>query len=152
MNKLFTLLFSVWAVTTLSAQYQQIDYKLAELEEKKGIQENLKKLNLEDKTFVLIKEFDDHTERQFIKIQGEKSTFIEVFDDKTTGESSSNVFSGDFIKTEGGYLSFRFNELESQPLPLPLVKSLLATRHKKILYLKDINTGERWIELSAIEN
>jgi hypothetical protein len=39
----------------------------------------------------VFKDEADHTERDFIVIKGNNATYVEVFDDKATGESSSNV-------------------------------------------------------------
>lgn len=151
MKKLSTLFLFLFALSFVSAQYFSVNSRLQSLEDKKGVRENVKNVNLEDTTFVLLKDFEDHSERQFLKINGVNSTYIEVFDDKASGDSTSNVFTGDLEKTESGFLSFRFDKLENEALPMPLVKSLLLTRQKNILYLRDVNTGERWIEESAIK-
>jgi hypothetical protein len=63
---------------------------LDRLEARKGINQNLEKVNIDNKKFVFIKDEADHTERDFIVIKG-NNAYVEVFDDKATGESSSNV-------------------------------------------------------------
>jgi hypothetical protein len=65
---------------------------------KERINQNLEAVNIDNKKFVFIKDEADHTERDFIVIKGNKATYVEVFDDKATGESSSNVFSGDIVR------------------------------------------------------
>ncbi|MEC5394252.1 hypothetical protein [Bergeyella sp. RCAD1439] len=151
MNKLIVALCLITTSMTVSAQYGEIIARLCLLEQKKGLNQELKNENIDHKKFVLIKNFDDHTERLFISINGNQATYAEVFDDKKDGESSSNVFTGDVVRTEANLLSFRFDRLEGSKLALPLTKNLLLTRQKNILYLMDITTKERWIEESALK-
>lgn len=138
------------AFTGLKAQYAAIDARLAELEARRGSRQKLKEENFDSRKFVLIKDFDDHTERQHLIIHGDKATFVEVFDDKSTGQISSNVFTGDVVRTDSQILSFRFDMLEGQKIPLPITKTLMMNKQKKILYLQDINTKERWVDEAAI--
>ncbi|MFP7657789.1 hypothetical protein [Chryseobacterium proteolyticum] len=92
----FGILF--FSALGLKAQYGTLNEILTRLEERKGINQHLENVNIDDKKFVFIKDFDDHTERDFIIIKGNNATYVEVFDDKATGESSSNVFTGDIIR------------------------------------------------------
>src|SRR6201989_1638576 len=82
----------------LKAQYGTLNEILNRLEERKGINQNLESVNIDNKKFVFIKDAEDHTERDFIIIKGNEATYVEVFDDKATGESSSNVFTGDIVR------------------------------------------------------
>ncbi len=82
----------------VKAQYGSLNAILDRLEARKGINQNLEKVNIDNKKFVFIKDEADHTERDFIVIKGNSATYVEVFDDKATGESSSNVFTGDIIR------------------------------------------------------
>lgn len=134
----------------LNAQYGTISAILDQLEERRGINKNLKDVNLDNSKFVLIKEFDDHTERSFIIIQGNLATYVEMFDDKQTGQSTSNVFSGDVVRSQHNIISLRADKLEGQKISMPLTKTLLLTKQKKVLYLIDVNTKERWIEEAAL--
>lgn len=145
------LLFVLLAIFSVSAhaQYNVVNARLERLEANKKTV-GLTDLDISNKKFVLIKDFDDHTERMFITVNGEQATFVEVFDDKATGETASNIFSGDVVKTENSVLSFRFDRLEGKKVALPVAKNLLATKQKKVLYLVDVNNGERWIDESAI--
>lgn len=72
-----------------------------------------------------------------------------MFDDKSNGESSSNVFSGDVVHSKNNIISLRADRLEGEKIPIPITKTLLLTQQKKIRYLIDINSKERWIEESA---
>lgn len=150
MKKLFIGALFFAAFTGLSAQYAAINARLEELEARRGGSQQLKEENFDSRKFVLVKDFEDHTERQHLIVTGDKATFVEVFDDKATGQISSNVFTGDVVRTENQMLSFRFDRLEGQQIPLPLTKTMLMSRQKKILYLQDVNTKERWVDEAAI--
>ncbi|MEG2510328.1 MAG: hypothetical protein RSA74_12845, partial [Chryseobacterium sp.] len=88
----------------------------------------------------------DHTERDFIIMKGNKATYVEVFDDKATGESYSNVFSGDIVRSRKNIISLRADLLENKKVPIPVTKTLLMTRLDDILYLIDVNNKDRWID------
>lgn len=149
MKKIFALLLFISALG-LKAQYGSVNAILDILEAKKGLNKNISNVNIDDVKFVLIKEFADHTERDFIIIKGNKATYVEVFDDKQTGETSSNVFTGDVVRSKNQIVSLRADQLEGKKIPIAITKTFLMTQQKKILYLIDINTKERWIEESSI--
>ncbi|MBL1223161.1 hypothetical protein JET18_20115 [Chryseobacterium sp. L7] len=129
----------------LKAQYGTLNEILNRLEERKGINQNLESVNIDNKKFVYIKDEADHTERDFIIIKGNEATYVEVFDDKATGESSSNVFTGDIVRRKN-ILSLRADKLENKKVPMPVTKTLLLTKQDNILYLIDVNTKARWID------
>lgn len=147
---LFTTLLLIFGTSFVSAQYDGLNEILTVLEERRGINQNLKDVNIDDTKFVLIKDFPDHTERCFIVIKGNKATYVEMFDDKATNQTSSNVFSGDIIRSKHNVISLRADLLEGKKIPIAITKTLLMTKQKKILYLIDINNKERWIEEGAI--
>ena len=149
MKKIFAVLLLISALG-IKAQYGTINAILDRLEEKKGLNKNLSNVVIDDIKFVLIKDFDDHIERNFIVIKGNNATYVEVFDDKQTGETSSNVFSGDIVRSKNEIVSLRADYLEGKKIPIPVTKTFLMTQQKKIIYLIDINTKERWIEENAI--
>lgn len=130
----------------LKAQYGSLNDILTRLEERKGVNQNLEAVNIDNKKFVFINDEADHTERDFIVIKGNKATYVEVFDDKATGESSSNVFSGDIVRNKKNIISLRADLLENKKVPIPFTKTLLLTRQDNILYLIDVNTKARWID------
>ncbi|MET3536055.1 hypothetical protein [Chryseobacterium limigenitum] len=144
MKKLFIGILFLGALS-LKAQYGSMNEILTILEEKKGINQHLENESVDNKKFVLIKDAEDHTERDFIIIKGKNATYVEVFDDKATGESSSNVFTGDIIRKKN-IISLRANMLENKKVPIPVTKTLLLTKQKDILYLIDVNTKDRWID------
>ncbi|MCT2406976.1 hypothetical protein NZD88_05335 [Chryseobacterium antibioticum] len=129
----------------LNAQYGSLNEILNRLEERKGINQHLENENIDNKKFVFIKDAEDHTERDFIVIKGNQATYVEVFDDKATGESSSNVFTGDIVRRKN-IVSLRADKLENKKVPMPVTKTLLLTKQKDILYLIDVNTKDRWID------
>lgn len=150
MKKLFFALIFIFSAAGLQAQYMSVNAVLDRLEENLGINKNVINVNIDDRKFILIKDFEDHTERNYIIIKGNLATYVEVFDDKSTGQASSNVFSGDIIRSKKQIISFRADRLEGKRIAIPLTKTFLLTQQKKTLYLIDINTKERWIEESAI--
>jgi len=75
---------------------------------------------------------------------------VEVFDDKATGQSTSNVFSGDYVRTPQQIISLRADKLEGRKIAMPITRTLLLNKQKKILYLIDVNTRERWIDEKAL--
>lgn len=144
MKKLFIGILFLGALG-FKAQYGSMNEILTILEEKKGINQHLENESIDNKKFVFIKDAEDHTERDFIIIKGKNATYVEVFDDKATGETSSNVFTGDIIRKKN-IISLRANMLENKKVPIPVTKTLLLTKQKDILYLIDVNTKDRWID------
>lgn len=141
------LLIGIFLLGTLGlkAQYGSLNEILNRLEQRKGINQHLENVNIDNKKFVFIKDEADHTERDFIIIKGNNATYVEVFDDKATGESSSNVFTGDIIRKKN-IISLRADMLENKKIPMPVTKTLLLTQQDNILYLIDVNTKDRWID------
>lgn len=152
MRKIFFTLFLLTLTLTVKAQYGTINAILTKLEERRGLNKNLAEVSLEKAKFVFIKEFEDHTERNFISFNGKNATYVEVFDDKQTGQTTSNVFSGDVVRSNRNIISLRADRLEGKKIPMPLTKTFLLTQQKKILYLVDVNSKDRWIEEGAINS
>lgn len=150
MKKILCAAVMLISAAAVQAQYASINTILDQLEARRGINQNLKNVNIDDTKFVLVKDFEDHTERSFIVLKDNLATYVEMFDDKKTGETSSNVFSGDIVRTQHNIISLRADKLEGKKIALPITKTLLMTKLKKTLYLVDVNTRERWIEESAI--
>lgn len=150
MKKLFIGILFLGALG-LKAQYGTMDQILTKLEERKGINQHLENVDIDNKKFILIKDFEDHTERDFIIIKGKNSTYVEVFDDKVSGESSSNVFTGDIIRKKN-IVSLRADMLENKKVPFPVTKTLFLVKQDDILYLIDINTKDRWIDEVSYSN
>ncbi len=145
----FGILLLLTFQTFVNAQYAVLNEILNRLEERKGINQSLKDVSIDDKKFILVKDFEDHTERNFIVIKGNQATYVEVFDDKSSGESTSNVFSGDVVRSKNNIISLRCDLLEGKKIPIPVTKTFLLTKLNKILYLVDVNTRDRWIDESS---
>lgn len=146
MRKIIAGIFLMIFAAAAHAQYGTLNEILNRLEEKRGVNQNLKNVNLDDLRFILVKDFADHTERMYVSVKGNKANYMEVFDDKTTGNMTSNVFSGDAVRSNNNIISIRCDRLENQKIPMPVTKTFLLTQQKKILYLIDVNTRERWID------
>ena len=134
----------------LKAQYGTINAILDRLEEKRGMNKNVTNVSIDDSKFILIKDFEDHVERNFIIFKGNNATYVEVFDDKKTGETTANVFTGDMVRSKHQIISLRADLLEGKKIPIAITKTFLLTEQKNILYLIDVNSKERWIEEGAI--
>ena len=145
MRKLFICTLLFFGLLSKAQNYAALDKILTVLEERRGINQHLENVSVENKKFVLIKDFPDHTERSFIIIKGKDATYVEMFDDKATGQSTSNVFSGDIIRKKN-IISLRADKLENKKIPIPVSKTLLLTKQKEIIYLIDINSRDRWID------
>lgn len=146
---IFIALFS--GLIFKAQNYGTLNEILNRLEERKGINQHPENISIENKKFVLIKDFADHTERSFIIIKGKDATYVEMFDDKATNESTSNVFSGDIVRKKN-IVSLRADKLENKKIPIPVAKTLLLTQQKDIVYLIDINTRDRWIDEKSYSN
>lgn len=126
--------------------YKALNDALTRLEERRGVNsKDLENVNIDKMRFVIIKDFDDHTERDFVSFDGKNATYIEIFDDKSIGESYSNVFSGDIIRKKN-VISLRADKLENKKIPVPKTKMFVLAKQKDILYLIDANTKDRWID------
>lgn len=149
-NSILSLLFLLVFSSVMNAQYGSIDAILTKLEQRKGINQNLEKLDISGKKFILIEDFEDHTERSFIIINGKNLTYVEIFDDKADGSSVSNVFSGDILQTKKNIVSIRADHLEGNKIAIPITKTFYATMQDDIIYLIDINSKKRWIDEISI--
>lgn len=150
MKKIFSICL-FFAFVGMNAQFAQIDKILDELENRYGISEELKNENIDGLKFVQIKEFETYTERIIIEVKGKTATFVEIFDEKDTGESGTNVFTGDYIRTNKNMISFRFDKLEGKKTAVPKVLNLLLTKYNDTIYLLNYQTKERWIEHKKLE-
>lgn len=147
MNKLFFTLLLL-SFCRLNAQYGTLNAILEKLEARKGVNQEVLNESIDGKKFVNIKEFDDHTERNFVIINDKSTTYVEVFDDKSNNESTSKVFSGDVVRKKN-MVSIRCDLLEGKKIPVAVTKTFFLTKQDDIMYMIDINSRERWIDESS---
>ncbi len=76
MKKIFLIALIFTTAVGIRAQYGSINAILDRLEEKRGVNKNLKDVNIDDAKFVLIKDFEDHTERSFVIIKVNKENYV----------------------------------------------------------------------------
>ena len=136
-------------LTTISIgaqNYEQLDDIISKLERRTKKNKNAEDFDLLNKKFVLMQTFDDHDERHIVEFNADNSvTLIEIFDDKETGQSTSNIFSGDYVR-KNNIVSIRADKLEGKLIGMPLTYMFYLMNAKQIWYLKDTNNSKRWIE------
>ncbi|PZU89673.1 MAG: hypothetical protein DI529_03960 [Chryseobacterium sp.] len=139
----FSLISSVYFY---SQNYSALNDLLEKIEIKHKKMRDASGYVLNNKKFVLIEDFEDHSERHILEFKDDNSlTLIELIDDKATGKTYSNIFSGDFIRKRNA-VSVRANYLEGKQIAEPIIYSLYLMNANDVWYLKDINNSKRWIE------
>jgi len=146
MKKLVLFLSLTSSVYFYSQNFSAINDILQKIESKHKKMKDASGYTINNKKFVLVEDFEDHSERHILEFKEDNSiTLIELIDDKATGQTYSNIFSGDFIRKRNA-ISIRANYLEGKQIATPIVYSLYLMNANDIWYLKDINTSKRWIE------
>lgn len=146
MKKTIFFLSLLSSVYFYSQDFSGINKILEKIEEKGKKLKDASSYDLKGKKFVLVEDFEDHGERHVLEFNADGSlTLIELIDDKSSGESFSNIFSGDYIRKKNA-VSVNANFLEGKKIAMPLVYNLYIMNAGDIWYLKDINTNKRWIE------
>jgi hypothetical protein len=146
MKKLVLFLSLTSSVYFYSQNFSAINDLLEKIESKHKKMKDSSGYTINNKKFVLVEDFEDHSERHILEFKSDNSiTLIELIDDKASGQTYSNIFSGDFIRKRNA-ISIRANYLEGKQIATPIVYSLYLMNANDIWYLKDINTSKRWIE------
>lgn len=146
MKKLFLLFSLISSVYFYSQNFSAVNDILEKIENKHKKMKDASGYTISNKKFVLVEDFEDHSERHILQFNADNSlTLIELIDDKATGQSYSNIFSGDFIRKKNA-ISVRANYQEGKQIAIPIIYSLYLMNANDIWYLKDINTSKRWIE------
>lgn len=146
MKKALFLVSILSSVTFYSQNFGAINEILEKIEKKHKKMTDASDYSINNKKFVLIEEFSDHSERHILEFGTDnKVTLIELIDDKATGQTYSNIFSGDFIRKRNA-ISVRANYLEGKQIASPIIYSLYLMNANSMWYLKDINNSKRWIE------
>lgn len=146
MKKSLLFLSLLSSVYFYSQNFSAINDILEKIESKHKKMKDSSGYILNNKKFVLVEDFSDHSERHILEFKDDNSvTLIELIDDKATEKTYSNIFSGDFVRKRNA-ISIRANFLEGKQIATPLVYSLYLMNANDVWYLKDINTNKRWIE------
>lgn len=152
MKKNFVFLFLSCSLFFYAQNYGALNDLLTQLETKHKKMTDTSNYTLNNKKFVLVEDFEDHSERHILEFKDDNSlTLIELIDDKATGKTYSNIFSGDFIRKRNA-VSVRANYLEGQPIPKAIIYNLYLMNLNDVWYLKDINNSKRWIEHNNLLN
>ncbi|MGV4412834.1 hypothetical protein [Chryseobacterium sp. T1] len=151
MKKLLLFCALTVAYSGVDAQnFGSLDAIIQKLEKRNKNNKNAVDYSIQNKKFVNLQSFDDHDERHIIEFNNDNSiTLIELFDDKSTGQSSSNIFSGDFVR-KNNIISIRADKLEGQKIAIPVTHMFYLMNVKDIWYLKDMNNNLRWIENNSL--
>jgi len=129
-----------------SQNFGAINEILEKIENKHKKMTDASDYTINNKKFVLLEEFSDHSERHILEFGADdKITLIELIDDKATGQTYSNIFSGDFMRKRNA-ISVRANYLEGKQIASPIIYNLYLMNANNMWYLKDINNSKRWIE------
>ncbi|WP_379964939.1 hypothetical protein [Epilithonimonas sp. UC225_85] len=146
MKKAFVFFSLISSVYFYSQDFSGINQILEKIEEKGKKMKDATDYDLKGKKFVMVEDFEDHAERHVLEFNPDGTlTLIELIDDKSSGQSFSNIFTGDYIRKKNA-ISVRANFLEGKKIALPLVYNLYIMNANNIWYLKDINNSKRWIE------
>lgn len=150
MKKFLLLSVILVSASIYSQSYSGLDQILDKLEAKQKKMKDASDYNIQTKKFVLIEDFDDHSERHILEFNIDNSLqLVELIDDKSTEKTYSNIFTGDYIRKNNA-ISVRANFLEGKQISKPIIYNLYLMNISDIWYLKDINTGKRWIENNSL--
>lgn len=146
MTKVLFLVSILCSVCFYSQNFGAINEILEKIENRHKKMTDASDYNINNKKFVLLEEFPDHSERHILEFGADdKITLIELIDDKATGQTYSNIFSGDFMRKRNA-ISVRANYLEGKQIASPIIYNLYLMNANNMWYLKDINNSKRWIE------
>lgn len=146
MKKTFLFLSLISSVYFYSQDYSGLNKILEKIEQKGKKIKDASSYDIKGKKFVLVEDFEDHGERHILEFNADGTlTMIELIDDKASGKSFSNIFTGDYIRKRNA-ISVRANFLEGKKIATPISKNLYLMNASDIWYLKDINNSKRWIE------
>ncbi|MNK15406.1 hypothetical protein D3C87_335440 [compost metagenome] len=146
MKKSLLFLSLISSVYFYSQDFSGINKILEKIEQKGKKMKDASNYDLKGKKFVMVEDFEDHAERHILEFNADGTlTMIELIDDKSSGESFSNIFTGDYIRKRNA-ISVRANFLEGKKIAMPISINLYLMNASDIWYLKDINNSKRWIE------
>lgn len=149
MKKLFALLPLLVGFLSYNVHaqgYVELNKTLHRLEQENKINHDTEKhYDLEGKKFIFLNDFPEKTERWILEIKDGNSRLIALEDDKTTGKTTSKIYTGDVVRKKH-VVSIRMDKMENERLSIPLTYLYHITYQKGIWYMIDANTGYRWID------
>lgn len=150
-KNLFLILIFFGIFSSKAQSFGLVNEILDEVENRLGLNEELESVSVEGKKFIHVKDLKEVTNRFVLSFEKDsKISYIELTDDKKTGETKSKIYTGD-VRRKKNFVSIREDILDGKKIPLPVTKLLMITKQKDILYLIDANNGERWIDEDAFK-
>lgn len=150
-KNLFLILIFFGIFSSKAQSFGLVNEILDEVENRLGLNEELESVSIEGKKFIHVKDLKEVTNRFVLSFEKDlKISYIELMDDKKTGETKSKIYTGD-VRRKKNFVSIRADILDGKKIPLSVTKLLLITKQKDILYLIDANNGERWIDEDAFK-
>ena len=150
MKKLLILVLVMFMVGVKAQGYTELNKLLYRLEQENKINHDTEMhYDLNGKRFLYVKDYEDETERWVLEIKNDEAQLIELIDDKGTGKTISQIYTGDVIRKKH-VVSLRFHQLEGQRLGTPLTFLHHITYQGGIWYLIDVNAGNRWIDTNDL--
>ena len=133
MKKTFLFLSLISSVYFYSQDYSGLNKILEKIEQKGKKIKDASSYDIKGKKFVLVEDFEDHGERHILEFNADGTlTMIELIDDKASGKSFSNIFTGDYIRKRNA-ISVRANFLEGKKIAMPISKNLYLMKRERNL-------------------
>ena len=150
MKKLLILFFGGLFLFVNAQSYRELNKLLYRLEQENKINHDSEMhYDLDGKKFLYVKDYENETERWVLEIKNDEAQLIELIDDKGTGKTISQIYTGDVIRKKH-VVSLRFDQLEGQRLGTPLTFLHHITYQGGVWYLIDVNAGNRWIDIDDL--
>lgn len=146
------VLFSLFQAQRKStSEYRDINSRLDKLLEKRNITKKLIEINLDDKSFVLVKNEGVIVYKNIINfLPDHKINIIKNSNNTSNDTNVTKLFSGDYEK-RNNYISIRADYIETQKTGFPLTYNFILQERNKVLYLINLNNNEKWIYAKILE-
>lgn len=152
MKKNVSLLLILISTGLFNAQsFAEVNDRINKLSKKGNWESGIIEDNLTGKKFSLEKNDNILNSKKIIEFEPNNNiTIIEMEEDKKNAKNISSIYSGDIMKNEN-VISVRADKLEGKKIAFPLVYNFILQKRNGILYLHNVNNGEKWEE-SVIVN
>lgn len=148
------------AIISLSFTYAQekksrnYDEIIATLDQKiqdKESNSNFSHLNLEGKTFVLVKTTENLVKKDVVNFTADhKLSIVEFTKNLTDNTQFTKFYEGDYIKRDT-IISVRADVLEGKKIGVPLTYNFMLKERDLEIFLVNLNNNEKWLEAASIE-